>query len=210
MKISLILTLAAVAALSACSSAPVKPDYECPLDDVAGAKCATVEQAYTASRSMKKSDSVTRVQSVFDRRVQQPAAAEKPFFQGQTSNFPEPGQVGAPVFLQPKVMRTWIAPYVDADGNLRSGEYTYFTTPGRWNYGDMRKPGAASGIFEPAKPAQLGFNPVDAAKTSKAPAKPAEPAKAGTSLMTPTTQGARPTTEPAGAITQPYQRLPSN
>lgn len=204
MKFSFLLTLAAVAALSACSSAPRTPDYACPLNEVAGAKCASVEQAYIASKSMAKGDN-TRVQSVFDRRVQQPSA-EKPFFTGQASSYPEPGATGMPVYEQPKVMRPWVAPYVDADGNLRSGEYAYFATPGRWNYGELRKPGAASGIFEPAKAGNLGFNPVEAVKP------PPKPPTSGNVSALPgiaTTPSAGTQAPSGGSITQPYQRLPS-
>lgn len=210
MKLYVLLPLAA-AVLSACSSAPRIPDYACPLDDLAGAKCASVEQAYRASRTLNKED-VTRVQSVFDRRVQQPAADAQPFFQGQTSNYPEPGQNGMPVFQQPKVMRVWVAPYVDADGNLRSGEYTYFNTPGQWNYGDLKKPGAASGVFEPAKPGNLGFTPVvqkGAGATQAVPPKPAETTPQGTTPVpssAPTSKAQIPA-DPTANITQPYTRL---
>lgn len=204
--------------LSACSSSPRVPEYECPLDTVA-AKCASVEQAYKASRTMTKDESVNRVQSVFDKRVQASAPEAQPFFQGQPSNMPEPGQNGMPVFQQPKVMRVWVAPYVDADGNLRSGEYTYFSTPGQWNYGDMRKPGSASGIFEPSRPGNLGFTATQKAPEgqTRTPPKPAEPAPASNASQgtTPAPSGAqfnpRQTTagDAAAAITQPYQRLSS-
>lgn len=197
-------TLVAAMSLAACSSAPRKPDYECPLNDVAAAKCSSVQEAYAKSNSMKKADATTRVQSVFDPRVQEGASAseQKPVFAGQLSNFPEPGQAGMPVFQQPQVMRAWVAPYVDADGNLRTGEYTYFSTPGKWNYGDLKKPGTASGIFEPGRADKLGFNPVVAPDKKSAPAKPAEPAK-------PAAQGSLQgaPADSTTAITQPYQRL---
>lgn len=213
MKFALILSTVAIASLTACSSAPRVPDYECPLNDTAGAKCASVEQAYDASTRMKKDGDLSRVQSVFDRRVQQ-REEQKPFFQGQVSDYPEPGATGKPVYQQPRVLRPWIAPYVDADGNLRSGEYTYFATPGRWNYGELRKPGAASGIFAPARPDSLGFNPVAPASTSKAPPRPAEPSRPAAAGQpasagaTPAPAAARPATDSTG-ITQPYQRLPN-
>lgn len=211
MKIALYLTLVTAAGLSACSSAPRIPDYSCPLNDVAGAKCASVEQAYSAARSMNRDDSQTRVQSVFDSRVQRTTAPERPAFQGQLSNYPEPGQTGMPVFQQPKVMRPWIAPYVDADGNLRSGEYSYFATPGRWNYGEMRKPGAAAGIFEPSRPGQLGFTPSAVpGRATNAPPRPAEPAARPSGSQGASNTGSlmTPSAKPAdGAITQPYQRL---
>lgn len=207
-----IFALSVVTLLSACSSAPRKPDYECPLDDVAAAKCASVQDAYSASRTMRKPENANRVQSVFDPRVQskgEQAQAQRPVFTGQATHFPEPHQNGLPVFQQPEVMRVWVAPYVDGDGNMRSGEYTYFNTPGRWNYGDLKKPGAASGIFEPGRPENLGFNPVvqpNKAPAANQPARPAEPARAN---VPPIAQGAiqGAPADSTSAITQPYQRL---
>jgi len=217
----LFFALAAAGLLSACSSAPRTPDYECALDDVKNAKCASMEDTYRASRSMNRGEH-GRVQSVFDGRVQADsanAARSAPMFTGQPSNYPEPGQAGAPVFQQPKVMRVWVAPYVDADGNLRSGEYTYFSTPGQWNYGTMNKPGAAAGIFEPAKPGNLGFNPVieqqrkagSASNTSNT-SRPSAPPEAQAAARSAQAQGsssqpAAPATDTSGTITQPYQRL---
>lgn len=192
----------AALALSACSSAPRKPDYECPLDDVAAAKCASVQDAYVASNRMAP-QGLTRLQSVFDPRAQSRPAPEsaRPVFAGAASEFPEPPQSGAPVFQQPQVMRVWVAPYVDADGHLRSGEYTYFSTPGQWNYGEMKKPGAAAAAtFGPAKPGQLGFNPV--LEPQKAPARPADGTRSGATAPQQAQQPAA-----AGGITQPFQRL---
>ncbi len=210
MKPIVLLPLVALV-LSACSSAPRVPEYECPLDSVAAAKCASVDQAYKASRQMTKDDHA-RVQSVFDKRVQQTAPDAQPFFQGQPSNMPEPHQNGMPVFQQPKVMRVWVAPYVDADGNLRSGEYTYFSTPGQWNYGDMRKPGAAAGIFEPSKPNNLGFTPTQKPAETRTPPKPTDSSatsQGSTPAPSAANAPARQTSanDAAAAITQPYQRL---
>lgn len=210
---SLFLALAVTGLLSACSSTYRTPEYECSLDDVKGAKCASMEDAYKASRSMSRGDA-TRVQSVFDRRVSPEAGKSAPMFNGQLSSYPEPSQQGAPVFEQPKVLRVWVAPYVDADGNLRGGEYTYFSTPGRWNYGTLNKPGEASGIFAPAKPGNLGFNPVQTNKPagSAAPAaqsRPSAPPEVQSAAQNAQAQGAggRSPTESSGGITQPYQRL---
>jgi conjugal transfer pilus assembly protein TraV len=213
---SLFFVLAAAGLLSACSSAPRTPDYECALDDVKSAKCASMEDAYRAARNMNRGEHA-RVQSVFDGRIQGDAraAAGAPMFSGQPSNFPEPGNAGAPVFQQPKVMRVWVAPYVDGDGNLRSGEYTYFSTPGSWNYGSLNKPGAAAGIFEPAKASNLGFQPVEKssakATASGRPSAPPEAQAAAKSAQAQNSGVAGPATPAAtdssGTITQPYQRL---
>ncbi len=203
----------ALAALAGCSSAPRTPEYACALNTPEGGKCASVQDAYRASRSMTAPQDGAPVQSVFDPRVQQDSRqAAAPMFNGQPSNYPDPGQNGMPVFTQPKVMRVWVAPYVDADGNLRSGEYTYFSTPGTWNYGTLNKPGAASGIFEPSRPDNLGFKPNvvsgnrRAGSTSGGSAAPSAP-------PAPAEQGRAPTLKPAPTatsgegITQPYKRL---
>lgn len=202
--------LLATAVLAACSSAPRKPDYQCAIEEVEAAKCASVQDAFAASNSMQ-GQGHSRVQSVFDARVQPgsaPAAAAAakapaPVFQGQLSNHPAPSTNGDPVFQQPEVKRVWVRPYVDSNGHLRSGEYVYFSTPGKWSYGGLNKPGAASkatgGMFGPSKVDNLGFNPViEAPKT--APAKPASEAAAPAGA-----KPAAPTT--AGGITQPFQRL---
>jgi hypothetical protein len=95
-----------------------------------------------------------------------------------------------------------VAPYVDADGNLRTGEYTYFNTPGKWNYGTTKAPGAASGIFGPGKPNTLGFTPTDKKPvTQSAPAKPSAPS------ATPSNGTTSAPAKSAGNITQPYQKL---
>lgn len=201
------LILVAAAALAACSSAPRKPDYQCPIEDVEAAKCASVQEAFAASNSMQ-GQGQPRVQSVFDSRVQgaRPAAASEasPVFAGQLSEHPAPSTNGDPVFQQPEVKRVWVRPYVDSDGNLRTGEYVYFSTPGKWSYGDLRKPGAAAkatGMFGPARQDKLGFNPV--VEPPKAASKPPAPAEAA---ATPSAS-AKPAPTTTGGITQPFQRL---
>lgn len=207
---SLFIAITAAGLLSACATSMQSPGYDCPLDEAAGATCASLEDAYRASKSMTRDPGASRVQSVFDRRVQA-GHVEAGAVIGQPSNYPEPGEQGMPVFQQPKVMRVWVAPYVDADGNLRSGEYTYFSTPGRWNYGTLNKSGAAAGMFEPGRPENLGFNPVTATKkapvsTSK-PSAPPEAQQAAQAAQAQQKAANAPATDATGSITQPYQRL---
>lgn len=213
MKFVHVLTPLALLVLAGCSSTPA---YRCPLDGAeASGRCSSTEAAYDAAvgaRGVK-----TDVISVFDlpqnkgldQKKNEHAA--RPFFTGQATNYPTPAGSGTPVFAQPRVFQPWLAPYVDADGNLRSGEYGYFSTPGKWNYGSLRKPGGASQIFEPANPGNLGFEP-------KAP--PQKPvAVKSASPSAPPTSAANPAAAPAAAkqvegsgsaaITQPYQRLKS-
>jgi type IV conjugative transfer system lipoprotein TraV len=216
MKTALFLSPVAALVLSGCMTTPA---YRCPLDgSEASGRCTSTEQAYKASVGARGvSHDATSVFDLpqnqhLDKKAgsAQPAASQTPYFTGQAANYPAPPGNGAPVFQQPKVFQPWLAPYVDADGNLRSGEYGYFSTPGRWNYGTLRKPGSSSGIFEPARPGDLGFQPVAPAGRQAAPARPASPPANAT---VPSGSTAQPTqashTTPQTAITQPYQRLKS-
>jgi conjugal transfer pilus assembly protein TraV len=190
----ILLSLGVAAALSGCSTFS-SPAYECELPDNPKGKCASMEQAYAA---VKRQDPNARTHSVFDSRTAK-AEIDRPFFQGREAEMPPTGQQGTPVFSQPKVHRVWVAPYVDADGNLRTGEYTYFNTSGKWNYGTTRAPGAAAGAFGPGKPDNLGFVPTVAADKKSAPAKPPAPATAPASVS--------PAKTGDTGITQPYQKL---
>lgn len=198
-----LISLAILLALTGCGSMSA-PGYECALEDSPQGKCASMADAYAAT---KRADPKAKSVSVFDAKARTDVREEnKPFFLGRESEMPEPGQQGMPVFNQPKVHRVWVAPYVDADGNLRTGEYTYFNTPGKWNYGTTRTPGAAAGVFGPAKPNQnLGFTPNDK--------KPVTPPAAGTKPAAPpnapATAPAPGNVKPAAGnnITQPYQKL---
>ena len=198
MKIVLSSLSLALLALSGCA---MSPSYRCPIDgSKTDARCTSTEEAYRASTKVKPGASKTI--SVFDAATQgaEGQARSEPYFTGQATNYPAPPGNGAPVFNQPKVFQPWLAPYVDAEGNLRSGEYGYFSTPGRWNYGGLRKAGNSSGIFQPARPDNLGFNPV-----APATSKPAAPP-----LMAPTNSPVAPAAQTPTAvsnITQPYQKL---
>jgi len=208
MKRALFLTPLAALVLSGCMTSP---GYRCPIDGTGNPEeCASTERAYKAAVASRTGSDQAQSTSVFQSPARAPGqksgeAAAEPYFTGQATNYPAPPGTGAPVFQQPKVFQPWLAPYVDADGNLRSGEYGYFSTPGRWNYGTLRKPGAASGILEPARPSDLGFAPVgpgvaaNKGSTTRLTA-PSEPA--GQPQVAPAQQPA-----PKAAITQPYQRL---
>lgn len=186
----LFITASLLLTLTACSSMG-RVEYDCPLDMATNSpQCASMEDAYKLSRNTSKTGT-----SVFENQAEAATrAAAQPYF-GQDSNFPAT-QTGMPVFQQPKVMRVWLAPYVDADGNLRSGEYTYFATPGAWNYGSLQSPGEASGVFGPSSANELGFNPVEAARKGKNTGRPSVPGNDSANTVP-----AQP------GITQPYQRV---
>ncbi|MBC8737240.1 type IV conjugative transfer system lipoprotein TraV [Paraburkholderia sp. UCT31] len=187
------------------------PGYECELKPNPQGKCASMQQAYTAAGAVQRTTAIKKRESVFeqadstgDRRE-----ARQPVFDAADSGLPDTPESGMPVFRQPKVMRVWVAPYVDADGNLRSGEYTYFTTPGQWNYGSLHKPGDASASFGPARAGgNLGFNPItDKPKVTPPPAPP--PGQNGAVNMP--IQNGKPVEKQGPAtvdgVTQPAQRF---
>lgn len=170
-----LLILLSLIALTACAS---RSPYGCPLD-ASQKHCRSLEEVYAEARTApRKSAKPGRGVMARD---QTNAAPHLAYF-ARTN--PDTVPQGQPVFNQPRVFRPWLAPYVDADGNLRSGEYVYFATPGEWNYGTTREPGAASSatLFAPQRPDQLGFVPVDsslqkrAASSANASAPPPPPA----------------------------------
>jgi type IV conjugative transfer system lipoprotein TraV len=192
-KLMLPLALA-VLALSGCASV----QYDCPLKPLPDAKCASMHDAYGAANRSSGPVDPNR-QSVFERSGKQAAAepGNQPYFKGEDSGFPAAGERGMPVFKQPEVHRVWVAPYVDSDGNLRTGEYTYFSTPGKWNYGTTRRAGEGSAIFGPQKPGNLGFVPVTSPTKTDKPAAPPNNATARSAT----------TPESVDNITQPVQRI---
>jgi hypothetical protein len=201
------LGLVVVAGLQGCSS----PAATCALEG-GGGRCMSMQAAYDAVRSGASTSS----ESVFGTAAAAEASDKgdkpsAPQAYGYLGNYPEPDKA-TPVFQQPKVFRPWLAPYVDADGVLHSGEYAYFNTPGAWNYGELRKPGAGGAVMGPVKPWEAGFIP-SGSTVSTTPAggkrlysaPPAPPA-----VEAPRQSGAGPASTADAmvhGITQPYQRL---
>lgn len=172
--------------VAACSS----PPHRCPADTLTK-NCAPMEEIYQqAQREMRAQGAKAS------------AGAPGSVSFSETAPATLAGQEGMPVFKQPTVFRAFVEPYVDADGNLRGGEYVFFSTPGEWNYGTLRRPGqAAAGMFAPLKPDQLGFKPAPQ-QTAQQPPKPdAAPAATAPAAPGPNTP------QNVGPITQPYQRL---
>lgn len=211
---SKVFALTAVAvALSACST----PGYRCPVGDEnrPNGECSSIEKTYETARAAERAGA--KGMTVFDPKVAAEIEKSKnvPVLPGAASAYPETPVNGMPVFEQPRVYRVWIPPYVDAEGNLRSGEYSYFSTPGRWNYGSLKKEGAGSSVMEPTKPNSLGFTPeVMEPKNQRgvrqsgrqASAKDGLPAQG--SEQAPAPQQTQPSASTnVNGITQPYQRL---
>ena len=156
MNKSTILLLIGTLVLAGCASEPVD---HCKLNHHTKG-CYSMEQVY--KKAAQSPSNVSTIQQIMRKHPGAPATpVNLPAAVGYNNGYADPGSVGEPVFKQPKVYRVWIAPYVDADGNLRSGEYTYFSTPGQWAYGSLRTPGSASAgtLFAPSKTTALGFKP---------------------------------------------------
>lgn len=160
-----LLILIGSAFLAGCASEPVD---HCKLNQHTKG-CYSMEQVYHAAAQSPSNTSA--IQQIMRKHHEAPTPPPRlPNPVGYNTGYADPGTVGEPVFKQPKVYRVWIAPYVDADGNLRSGEYTYFSTPGQWAYGSLRTPGSASAgtLFAPSRATALGFKP-DLKNTNGAP-----------------------------------------
>lgn len=220
--------LAGALLLTGCGVTKRVPDYACPLQGVEAGACASMQDAYSASKKVAPGKT-SKVQSVFDTRAM--AAGHQGAGQGtgvpvvgaQLSSLTSPTKA-APVYIQPRVMQVWLAPYKDSANNLRSGENVYFATEGRWNYGSLNEAGAASSsTFQPTRPRpdspviSAGARPVvtktNAANSEQArPSAPPEATAAAKEIFQATAPKAPTgpvTLQPnnGGGITQPYDRI---
>lgn len=133
-----------VAALAGCANIP----SQCPLQK--GPGCQSMTQVYNDAREVNPNAGGQWV----PKAPTQSAAAVGPDW-SQPAGYAEPGQVGEPIFREPRVYRVWIAPFVDANDNMHSGQYVYFSTPGEWSYGGLHDAGAASpGMYGPLPPGE--------------------------------------------------------
>lgn len=248
MKFNLILISAAsLVALSGCAStsgSTFNSEGCTPVDQYG---CASMQEAYYAARSADPKK-LTEVRNVFDVRAYADitpggVVAKGSASQGSTAVLDQPvvggglpypdqkGTGGMPVFKQPQVLRVFVKPYVDADGNLRSGEQVFTATPGEWAYGTMKKPGSGAAVtlskganFGPADGRVLGFTPqvgstaTITSKTTVVQGTPPAPAAtvatvptatplANPNATTTTTTKQQTVVNNEAGITQPYQRL---
>ncbi len=149
----LLASLLAALALSACSSI----GYRCPLDGSEDSDsptaCSGMQDAMAGSR--KGTGGKTSV--LMDdkgRLVPRELLENKPAkpLAGQAGE-PYRSKSGEPVFHQPKVFQVWTGAFVDAEGNLHDGHTSWFSTPGRWAYGTVDRPGeVGSNTMRPALP----------------------------------------------------------
>ena len=235
-RLATILVLSGVVLLTGCAYKTKRvPDYSCPLTGVGAGNCASMQDAYQASKKVAPGKTA-KVQSVFDTRAQtstgtnagRPGDTAMPVVGAQLSNLASPSN-GSPVYVQPKAMRVWLAPYKDSGGNLRSGEYAFFATEGRWAYGSLNEAGNGGHVsFQPSRPKAPDapvIRPAEKAVTQRttavnadqaAPTAPAEVSSAALGVFNaggqqqPQRGGSGPVTlQPtvSSGITQPYDRI---
>jgi hypothetical protein len=139
--------------LSACSSI----GYRCPLETDKDAEfptaCSNMKDAMAGARagsgghtSVLMDDKGRLVpREMLDHKVAKPLAAQ--------STEPYHEKSGDPQFSQPKKFEVWTRAFVDANGNLHDGNTSWFTTPGRWAYGTVDRPGdVGANTMRPAMP----------------------------------------------------------
>lgn len=182
MKLALPLIFS-VAVLSGCASnphscempeacSPVRSNYEAAIADPSPDGWLAGDKQSSASQPSKADDDSSGsgwgFSKWFSSDEDEPSRALK--------SAQEEDAVAAPVYIPAKPHRVWLAPWLDQQGQLRSGSYLYFTTPARWRYLGQEYP-ADSGsstlagqsskfgmpparIIEPVAPDNYGFQPV--------------------------------------------------
>lgn len=152
------LPLLAAALLSTVGlSACISPGYRCPLESGKDSEfptaCSNMKDAMAGARagtgghtSVLMDDKGRLVpREMLDHKVAKPLAAQ--------GTEPYHEKSGDPQFYQPKKFEVWTRAFVDANGNLHDGTTSWFTTPGRWAYGTVDRPGdIGANTMRPAMP----------------------------------------------------------
>jgi hypothetical protein len=138
--------------LSACSSV----GYRCPLEHDGKAEfptaCASMQDAMagakkgTGGKNSVLMDDKGRLvpRELLENKVATPLTGTAEPYRNKS---------GDPVFHQPKVFQVWTGAFVDAEGNLHDGHTSWFSTPGRWAYGTVDRPGdVGANTMRPALP----------------------------------------------------------
>jgi conjugal transfer pilus assembly protein TraV len=129
---SIALALAVTACLAACASTP-KGKFQCPAPE--GVACMGVDELYEATNY------TDRVVGRNTPTLRQPAARVTTV-QDLAFDAPRRSAVNqlptqVPVRMQPRVMRVWLAPWEDDDGDLVMASYVYSEiAPRRWSVGE--------------------------------------------------------------------------
>ncbi len=130
------------ALLNGCSYLGIgQGDFSCP-GGVDGVRCMSARQVYQATES---SDYV-KTKSESNKAENGKTAIVTGQFKNGTSQVAVPSiEQPIPIRTQAKVMRIWMAPWEDDDGDLHADGYLYTEIESRrWNLGDhFRSPGTA-------------------------------------------------------------------
>lgn len=148
--------LIGVAGLNACTSI----GYRCPLDASDKPDSPTACAGMSAALAGAKLGTGGKTSVLVDDkgRIVPPEMLEgrpaKPLMANASgAKDPYRNASGTPAFEQPKVFQAWASSFVDANGNLHDGHHSWFTTPGRWAYGNVNQGAAgADNILRPGNP----------------------------------------------------------
>ncbi|MDP2430840.1 MAG: type IV conjugative transfer system lipoprotein TraV [Pseudomonadota bacterium] len=147
-----------LAGLSGCSVLPGSSEFKCKAPD--GVPCMAVEEAYKRSLSggFKTAQDGETSKTTPDRED----AATKPVLPYRAEALRTTPSSGDPIRSQPRVMRVWIAPWEDKEGDLHDQSYLWVTVNG------------GSWLLEHTKrQVQQAFRPVVAPASSGKPTIPA-------------------------------------
>lgn len=159
-SLRLLTLLAAVSTLSACTSV----GYRCPLDPSDDPDSPTACAGMHDAMQGAKQGGGSRTSVLVDAEGRQIPRAMRdnkprsPLAGTVDEGAPEPyrTKAGDPIFEPPRVYQTWVRSFVDAEGNLHEGHHTWFSTPGRWRYGNLRDSGEAGGSGDLMRPGMPG------------------------------------------------------
>ncbi len=145
-------TIAIAGILQGCSFLGVgQGDFSCP-GGIEGVRCMSARQVYQATES---SDTVKMVSE--DDKSDNKKNPDRNSGQSHASQVAVPSiKQPIPIRTQAKVMRIWMAPWEDEEGDLHADGYLYTEIESRrWNLGDQFKsPGAAQRPLSAATPSK--------------------------------------------------------
>jgi conjugal transfer pilus assembly protein TraV len=120
--------------LAGCSFTQGKSEFSCP-GGVDGVHCMSAREVYKATAA----NDYVRPQNSDDADAKD--SGEKPRIPVKSSAVPVPTiEQPIPIRTQAQVMRIWVSPWEDDDGDLHADGYIYTEIEGRkWNLGDRFK-----------------------------------------------------------------------
>lgn len=181
-----LILLAGAATLAGCTSI----GYRCPLDATEKPEYPTACSSMHDAMAGAKRGTGSKTSVLMDEKgrlippeLLKAQGNSAPVFAGHE---PYRQKSGDPVFVPPKKYEVWTRAAVDANGNLHDGHHAWFTTPGRWAYGTVDKPGAVGqNILSPARPEALPGRIVTQAEANARDAQRAPQPNAGNIRSTP-------------------------